>query len=74
MCLLVSYNEDNIILEWVGSDPPDLANMTLANMTQRREGAVPVEISDNIEMNQFRVVEKRTLKTLNERRGAGEKE
>lgn len=66
-----SYNEDNIILEWVGSDPPDLANMTLANMTQRREGAVPVEISDNIEMNQFRVVEKRTLKTLNERRGAG---
>lgn len=61
-----SYNEDNIILEWVGSDLPDLANMT-----QRREVAVPVEISDNIEMNQFRVVEKRTLKTLNERRGAG---
>lgn len=65
--MLVSYNEDNIILEWVGSDLPDLANMT-----QRREVAVPVEISDNIEMNQFRVVEKRTLKTLNERRGAGE--
>lgn len=61
-----SYNEDNIILEWVGTDRPDLANMT-----QMPEGAVPVEISDNIEMNQFRVVEKRTLKTLNERRGAG---
>lgn len=61
-----SYNEDNIILEWVGTDGPDLANMT-----QMPEGAVPVEISDNIEMNQFRVVEKRTLKTLNERRGAG---
>lgn len=67
--MLVSYNEDNIILEWVGTDRPDLANMT-----QMPEGAVPVEISDNIEMNQFRVVEKRTLKTLNERRGAGEKE
>ncbi|XP_022320066.1 glycine receptor subunit alpha-3-like [Crassostrea virginica] len=52
-----SYNEDNIILEWTA----DLANMS-------RE---PVEISDNIEMNQFRVVEKRTLKALNERRGAG---
>lgn len=61
-----SYNEDNIILEWVGTDRPDLANMT-----QMPEGVVPVEISDNIEMNQFRVVEKRTLKTLNERRGAG---
>lgn len=34
----------------------------------------PVEISDNIEMNQFRVVEKRTLKALNERRGAGKKQ
>lgn len=53
----------------MGTDRPDLANMT-----QMPEGAVPVEISDNIEMNQFRVVEKRTLKTLNERRGAGEKE
>lgn len=53
----------------MGTDRPDLANMT-----QMPEGAVPVEISDNIEMNQFRVVEKRTLKTLNERRGAGENE
>lgn len=62
-----SYNEDNIILEWVGSEN----HQDLANVTGRREAAVPVEISDNIEMNQFRVVEKRTLKTLNERRGAG---
>lgn len=62
--LLVSYNEDNIILEWTGTDSSSMANMT-------RRIDMPVEISDNIEMNQFRVVKKKTLKTLNERRGAG---
>ncbi|XP_056013023.1 glycine receptor subunit alpha-3-like [Ostrea edulis] len=59
-----SYNEDNIILEWTGTDSSSMANMT-------RRIDMPVEISDNIEMNQFRVVKKKTLKTLNERRGAG---
>ncbi|XP_062602282.1 glycine receptor subunit alpha-3-like [Saccostrea cucullata] len=65
-----SYNEDNIILEWAGMETSgNESHPGLVNVTQRTE--IPVEISDNIEMNQFRVVEKHTLKTLNERRGAG---